>query len=282
MDPYEPLGHPPGDPGDPGDNYNYLETQEEHEEDTQTERKKEIRVKGTKNKENDVNAGMHDDDDGDKEEDNADQIQGSKETKKINAQILHYAKQTDRKKETRAKMPNNHNKKEAEEDDNEDDKDDGMQENQNMEECNANWQFHLYNVDMIDYNKQNGTDVEEKLNITDADTREEDYNEDAKDTDAEDEDTEDEDDKEEIEFGGHTDKNEEEGTGEEEEDEDVANIIYEELEEETSSKITHITTGIWEYDDNDTKEKNTEEKDNNLVKTANWLLRTNCKAAGAS
>ena len=37
MDPYEPPGYLPGDPGD---RYTYLDTQEEHLEDMQTERKK--------------------------------------------------------------------------------------------------------------------------------------------------------------------------------------------------------------------------------------------------
>ena len=61
MDPsYESPGHLPGDSGDPGARANYLETQEEHLEDMQIEREKEIGTKWTKNKGNGANTGMND------------------------------------------------------------------------------------------------------------------------------------------------------------------------------------------------------------------------------
>ena len=63
MDPYEPPGDLPGDLGDPGEQYNYLETQEEHLEDIQSERTEEIEANSTKKKENGANNSTNNDND---------------------------------------------------------------------------------------------------------------------------------------------------------------------------------------------------------------------------
>ena len=108
MDPYEPPGDLPGDPGDPGDQYNYLETQEEHLEDMQTEINKEIGPNWTKNKENGATKGRKDDDDDNKDEDkdveDDNSMHETNDTEEGKAQRYH---KTNRQKETWAKRTKN-------------------------------------------------------------------------------------------------------------------------------------------------------------------------------
>ena len=93
MDPYEPPGDLQEDPGDPGEQYNYLETQEEHPEDIQSERTEEIGANWTKNKEIGATNGRKDDggdnkdEDTDAEDDNS--MQETKDTKEAKAQRYH-------------------------------------------------------------------------------------------------------------------------------------------------------------------------------------------------
>ena len=109
MDPYEHPGHLPGGPGDPGDRSNYRETQEEHSEDMQIERKKEIGAKWTKNKEKGATNGTKDDVDAnnkdeEKDEEDDNSMHETNYTEEAKTQRYH---KTNRQKETWAKRTKN-------------------------------------------------------------------------------------------------------------------------------------------------------------------------------